>query len=627
MEQPTTVLPAGYVLAGEYVIERVLGQGGFGITYLAHDNALRVQVAIKEFFPASLASRTSQATLRPHSTESIDALSWGKDRFIREAQTLAQFRHPSIVRVKRWFEANNTAYAVLDFEDGRTLKALLDNGRRQLTQDELDRLLAPMLDALELLHNKGWLHRDISPDNIIVRPDGIPVLIDFGAVKDLHMQQAGLTYAMVKRGYSPIEQYQTDTSEQGAWTDIYALAATIYECVTGKAPPEAAQRVRQDTMVPIASAADAGFRPGFLAALDRALAVHRDDRLASVAEWRLLAFENGVPTIADVPARPPPRPPVGGTERLDPSTQQRPTTATADASAGSGSPPKATPPRDAARPSLPVGRIAAVALSLLLIGLGVALAIPATRDPLLALLPRDLQCAIPGSQCVEQQAQAAFDTALACVETTPPCDADKSCFAPARKAIAGSPALTTQLEERVKAAAQRCATETRAATVPPAAVTPPAGAAPLPKVPAALPAVPAPSVPAPSVPAPSGGSGGAADATRQLAQLETCLKATPCNPAGCRTSFEQRVEAVARAGLRERTEAAFTTASAACASQREVSAFSELQACARSHACQFEDECLSEYRALAGARSAGDRGREIEQLRADAKSSCQARPR
>lgn len=622
MEQPTTVLPAGYVLADEYVIERVLGQGGFGITYLAHDNSLQVQVAIKEFFPASLASRTSQATLRPHSSESIDALRWGKDRFIREAQTLAQFRHPSIVRVKRWFEANNTAYAVLDFEDGRTLKALLDDGRRRLTQDEVDRLLVPMLDALELLHNKGWLHRDISPDNIIVRPDGIPVLIDFGAVKDLHLQQAGLTYAMVKRGYSPIEQYQTDTSEQGAWTDIYALAATLYECITGKLPPEAAQRLRQDTMAPIQSAAAAGFRPAFLAALDRALAVHRDDRLASVAEWRMLAFEDGVPTAGDVPAPPHQRPPVGSTERLDPSLLQRPMTATRDEPPGPRSPPTTPPPPAPERTPRPVGRIAAVALSLLLIGLGVALAIPATRDPLIAMLPRDLQCALPGSPCVEQQARAAFDTALACIETTPPCDADKSCYAPARKAIAGSAGLANQLEERVQAAAQRCAAGTRATVAPPATTAPPAGAPPLPKVPAALPA--APALPSP---APSGAPGATTDTGRMLAQLEACLKATPCNPAGCRTSFEQRLEAAVRVSLRERTEAAFTTALTACASQRELSAFAELKACARSHACQFEVECLSEYRALAGTRDAGERGREIEQLRADAKSSCQARPR
>ena len=286
-------LPAGTELVGDYRIERVLGAGGFGITYLAQEVALARDVTIKEYFPGDFAARKDSHDAVPRSQDCAGDYEWGLERFISEAQTLARFDHRNIVRVYRYFRANNTGYMVLHFEEGQSLKSWLKSLGRAPRQKEIDQVLAPLLDALEMIHNADFLHRDIAPDNIIVRPDGGPVLIDFGSARGDIARHSRTVSALVKPGYSPYEQYAEIGSQQGPWTDIYALAATLYHAITGKRPPDSPSRVVKDEIIPAREAALSSYRPGFLAAIDRALLLDIEKRPQSVAEWRgaLLAPE------------------------------------------------------------------------------------------------------------------------------------------------------------------------------------------------------------------------------------------------------------------------------------------------------------------------------------------------
>ena len=183
----------------------MLGQGGFGITYLARDTNLDQPVAIKEYLPTDVATRKADSTVRPRADDQTDRFRWGLDRFIREARTLARFDHPNIVRVYSVFEFNNTAYMVMRFEEGENLASLLER-RRTLPEAELLRVLLPVLDGLELIHNAGFIHRDIKPDNIHIRTDGSPVLLDFGSAR-ASLGQGRTVTILVAPGYSPFEQY------------------------------------------------------------------------------------------------------------------------------------------------------------------------------------------------------------------------------------------------------------------------------------------------------------------------------------------------------------------------------------------------------------------------------------
>lgn len=279
-------LSGGTGLVGDYRIRRVLGAGGFGITYLADEIALARQVTIKEYFPVDYAVRLQGGEAVPRSQDVSGDYKWGLDRFIDEAKTLARFDHPNIVRVYRYFEANRTAYMVLRFEEGKSLKTWLKELGRAPRQAELDQIVRPLLDALEVIHKGNFLHRDIAPDNIMIRPDRTPVLIDFGSARGEIASHSRTVSALVKPGYSPYEQYATTTSQQGAWTDIYALGATLYHAVTGKRPPDAPSRVVKDEYSPAREAAIGSYRAGFLSAIDRALACEPGDRPQSVAAWR-----------------------------------------------------------------------------------------------------------------------------------------------------------------------------------------------------------------------------------------------------------------------------------------------------------------------------------------------------
>jgi serine/threonine protein kinase len=279
-------LPDGTELVGDYRIKRVLGAGGFGITYLADEMALARLVTIKEYFPAEFAARSTTSEASPRSRDCAEDYQWGLERFIEEAQTLARFVHPNIVRVYRYFRANNTGYMVLHFEEGGSFKAWLRGLKRAPRQPELDRILKPLLEALETVHAGDFLHRDIAPDNIIIRKDGSPVLIDFGSARGEIASHSKTVSALVKPGYSPYEQYATDGRRQGPWTDIYALGATLYHAISGKRPPDAPSRMVNDEYVSAQAAALSSYRSGFLAAIDKALRLEVGERPQSIARWR-----------------------------------------------------------------------------------------------------------------------------------------------------------------------------------------------------------------------------------------------------------------------------------------------------------------------------------------------------
>lgn len=280
---PRHPLPIGTRL-DHYVLQEVLGAGGFGITYLAVHETLGKQYAIKEYFPGAFSYREG-VTVRP-SVTSADTYQWGLDRFVTEARALARFKHHSIVDVTNIFEANGTAYIVLGYEAGQNMGEWLKRLGRRPTQAELDKIVVPLLSALEEIHNHGLLHRDIAPDNVLIRPDGMPVLIDFGSARELTRNHSRVQSMVVKQGFSAPEQYSTRPGLQGPWTDIYALASTLYRAIVGQAPPEATDRLLKDEVVSLAHLSRNGYRPDFLTAIEAGLRIKTADRPQTIAEWR-----------------------------------------------------------------------------------------------------------------------------------------------------------------------------------------------------------------------------------------------------------------------------------------------------------------------------------------------------
>ncbi len=289
-------LPPGHQLH-EYTVKSVLGHGGFGITYLAYDTNLSKNVAIKEYLPAEFAVRQSGATVNPRSSAEAEDYQWGLDRFVKEAQTLALFRHSSVVPVYRFFQANGTAYMVMEYQRGQSLAELFRAHRAEFTEDDLLSLLMPLLDGLGAVHKAGYLHRDIKPGNIFIREDGSPVLLDFGAARAAVGRKSKNLTSIVTPGYAPLEQYFAD-GNQGAWTDIYALAGILYQAVAGRIPPEAPARVKRDPIQPAVEAGRGRFSETFLRAVDAALAVEEERRPQTVDEWRAMLLGQE-PSTAD----------------------------------------------------------------------------------------------------------------------------------------------------------------------------------------------------------------------------------------------------------------------------------------------------------------------------------------
>jgi serine/threonine protein kinase len=267
-----------------YEIGRVLGVGGFGITYQGYDHTLSCDVAIKEYLPSGVALRTGDGiTVVPKSDQDQDFYTYGLDRFLEEARILAKFREHSIVRVTRFLEGNGTAYLVMDYEQGQPLNAYLKaNGA--LSEGNILSIIAPLLAGLQEVHAKGYLHRDIKPSNIYLRRDGTPVLLDFGAARQSMGSHTQAVTSMVTPGYAPIEQYNT-TGKQGPWTDFYGLGATLYRCVSGSSPVGAPDRIM---------ALQAG-DPDPLKAATEIGKGRYSDQLLEITDWMLR------PNIADRP--------------------------------------------------------------------------------------------------------------------------------------------------------------------------------------------------------------------------------------------------------------------------------------------------------------------------------------
>lgn len=232
----SAALPAGYSL-GEYRIEQVLGEGGFGITYLATDCNLGTRVAIKEYFPQSICARDDTHALHVRRKTDPRYHQWfamGRDLFVNEARTLARFKHHNIVRVLRFLEANGTAYMVMEYEAGQSLADYLQQHGNRLTEQVLLRIFLPILNGLQTIHDGGMLHLDIKPPNIYLRTDGTPLLIDFGSAHKITESAGGKEMALTP-DYAAIEQYPS-IGKAGPYSDIFSLGASMYRCITGKAP-------------------------------------------------------------------------------------------------------------------------------------------------------------------------------------------------------------------------------------------------------------------------------------------------------------------------------------------------------------------------------------------------------
>ena len=287
----------------EYRIVGVLGAGSFGIVYIAENKFFKETVALKEFLPTDLACRPEGTLVSPLSAETKETYRFALNKFLGEAITLRELGHPvphrNIVRVRQYIEANDTAYMVMDYEEGRPLSRILDK-RGTLPEEEIKKILEPLLDGLEWVHQAKVWHRDVKPNNILIRPDGSPVLIDFGAAR---RDVAGADRSVMSQftpAYAALEQVYA-AGQQGPWTDIYALGATLYRAVTGKKPTNAAERFLQGAAyTPVTQAAKGEYSGIFLEAIDAALELKPQDRPQSIAEWRKLLTADDDATVLQI---------------------------------------------------------------------------------------------------------------------------------------------------------------------------------------------------------------------------------------------------------------------------------------------------------------------------------------
>ncbi len=281
-----SALRTGFRLA-EYTIESVLGHGGFGITYLARDTTLGALVAIKEYLPHEIANRDDKTKVLPNpSREAVRDYQHGLKNFVKEARALARFKHPNIVRVLRFLEANGTAYVVMEYEEGQSLADYLKRNGPRLDEQTLLRVFVPILNGLHAVHEADMLHLDIKPENIYLRKDGSPMLIDFGSARQAtaNMQRVALTH-----GYAPMEQYP-DKGTPGPWTDVYAIGASMYRCTTGKKPDDSLERYQAvlkyqvDPLTPATKAGGKEYRHNVLECIDWAIQIYPRDRPQSARE-------------------------------------------------------------------------------------------------------------------------------------------------------------------------------------------------------------------------------------------------------------------------------------------------------------------------------------------------------
>lgn len=283
-QSPLLLPPGTPLMNGQYLVGKILGNpGGFGITYLGWDSQLATFVAIKEYLPRDLAGRQfDHLSVTAHTNGDVESFRYGLEQFLHEARTLAQFDHPNVVRVRAFFQENGTAYLVMDYLQGRNLVEHLHHCGGRLPEKSALEMMLPILSGLAAVHAKGFLHRDIKPQNIYITDNGRPILLDFGTARQ-SMGNHGMT-TVVTPGYAPWEQYHRH-GNQGPWTDIYACAATLYHMVTGTIPPEAADRVAQDDLQPPDRIAQ-GLTPYFSQAITQALAMDPAQRPQTVPDFQ-----------------------------------------------------------------------------------------------------------------------------------------------------------------------------------------------------------------------------------------------------------------------------------------------------------------------------------------------------
>ncbi|MEO6248182.1 MAG: protein kinase [Sphingomicrobium sp.] len=284
-------LPSGTILR-EWRLEEILGVGGFGIVYKARGIYFDELVAIKEYFPSSISEREADDTVVPIDSDAEEVHALGLKKFVEEAKLLWNLstpsRHPNIVNVRSLFEIHGTAYMVMDFEDGVSLSRMLKKGTR-FNERSLLNIVQPIAEGLDRAHRVGVLHRDIKPPNILINPDGRPVLIDFGSARFESAEATSTTVTFHTPPYAAIEQY-VKTYAQGPWTDVYALGVVLYECVAGEKPPEVLERMHGGLGTALATGHWPGYSPRFLAAVDAAMTIRPSDRPQSIPEW-LALFE------------------------------------------------------------------------------------------------------------------------------------------------------------------------------------------------------------------------------------------------------------------------------------------------------------------------------------------------
>ena len=298
----------------EFVIEKLLGVGGYSCVYRARDTRLDRTVAIKEYLPATLATRAPDGSVGPRLPRFQGFYDKGLQGFLNEARLLGSFDHPSLVKVYRFWAENGTAYMVMPYYEGITLKKWLTDLGAQPSEAWLRQLSDPLIEALSVMHDARCYHRDVAPDNILMlydRQGGSyleqkprPVLLDFGAARRVIGDATQNLTAILKSGYSPVEQYESDEGmRQGPWTDVYALSAVLYAAAVGKVPKASIARAVKDELVPAAVAAQGRYSPSFLAAIDAGLSVRPETRPQSMAAFRRL-FD----TPVAAPAAPAPAP-------------------------------------------------------------------------------------------------------------------------------------------------------------------------------------------------------------------------------------------------------------------------------------------------------------------------------
>lgn len=292
-EQPYLALPLGTILNGRYLVGKVLGIGGFGITYLGYDLTLEIKVAIKEYMPSALATRHADRYTVALTGHVEEEYKYGMERFLEEAKILAKLQStPNIVSVQNYFKENGTAYFVMEYIDGMSLKAYLSKNGDQISYSQAIAFLQPIMEALIQVHGMNLLHRDISPDNIYITSTGESRLLDFGAARFASGDGKSVS-VILKHGYAPEEQYSSH-GNQGPWTDVYAMGATLYRCITGQLPPDSIERIHGDRLKP---PSELGVRiPGHVEnAILKALAVRTQDRFPNMEAF--IQALNGRPSI------------------------------------------------------------------------------------------------------------------------------------------------------------------------------------------------------------------------------------------------------------------------------------------------------------------------------------------